>query len=108
MAATSVASAPRPLRATALSSPCQHHHYAPPLHGLRGRPRLAVSASATEDGSSSASSSSRFYFNITGFPFPLGPFLNRRTIRTEVITTGALQETRLTLMIGLLVSETLV
>lgn len=28
--------------------------------------------------------SSRFYFNFTGFPFPLGPFLNRRTIRTEV------------------------
>lgn len=26
----------------------------------------------------------RFYINITGFPFPLGPFLNRRTIRTEV------------------------
>lgn len=26
----------------------------------------------------------RFYFNFTGFPFPLGPFLNRRTIRTEV------------------------
>ncbi len=26
----------------------------------------------------------RFYFNITGFPFPLGPFLERRTIRKEV------------------------
>lgn len=26
----------------------------------------------------------RFYLNFTGFPFPLGPFLNRRTIRTEV------------------------
>lgn len=26
----------------------------------------------------------RFYFNFTGFPFPLGPFLNRSTIRTEV------------------------
>ncbi|CAM0954637.1 unnamed protein product [Alopecurus aequalis] len=89
MAATSVATAPRPLRATprqALGAPCQHHHYAPPLHGLRGRPRLAVLASATEEASSgSASSSSRFYFNITGFPFPLGPFLNRRTIRTEAV-----------------------
>jgi hypothetical protein len=30
------------------------------------------------------SGSGRFYFNFTGFPFPLGPFLNRRTIRTEV------------------------
>nr|GMD51886.1 uncharacterized protein LOC109188975 [Ipomoea batatas] len=27
----------------------------------------------------------RFYLNFTGFPFPLGPFLNRRTIRTEVV-----------------------
>lgn len=26
----------------------------------------------------------RFYFNITGFPFPLGPFFGRRTIRKEV------------------------
>lgn len=26
----------------------------------------------------------RFYFNFTGFPFPLGPFLNRRTNRYEV------------------------
>lgn len=28
--------------------------------------------------------SKQFYINFTGFPFPLGPFLNRRTIRTEV------------------------
>ncbi|KAL0450496.1 UNVERIFIED_CONTAM: hypothetical protein Slati_1606000 [Sesamum latifolium] len=27
----------------------------------------------------------RFYFNFTGFPFPLGPFLNRRTIRYEAV-----------------------
>lgn len=33
---------------------------------------------------SSKGDSSRFYLNFTGFPFPLGPFLNRRTIRTEV------------------------
>ncbi|KAM0884884.1 hypothetical protein ACQ4PT_030700 [Festuca glaucescens] len=90
MAATSVASAPRPLRATprqAVGAPCHHHHHhAPPFHGPRGRPRLAVSASAGDEASSgSASSSSRFYFNITGFPFPLGPFLNRRTIRTEAV-----------------------
>lgn len=26
----------------------------------------------------------RFYFNFTGFPFPLGPFLNRQTLRYEV------------------------
>ncbi|KAK1698190.1 hypothetical protein QYE76_014887 [Lolium multiflorum] len=89
MAATSVASSPRPLRATPrqpVGAPCHHHHHAPPFHGLRARPRLAVFASAAEETSSgSASSSSRFYFNITGFPFPLGPFLNRRTIRTEAV-----------------------
>ncbi|XP_037422054.1 uncharacterized protein LOC119286714 [Triticum dicoccoides] len=88
MAATSVASAPRPLRATPRPhpcAPCRHHHAAPP-HALR-RPRLAVSASSTTDEASSASSSSssRFYFNFTGFPFPLGPFLNRRTTRTEAV-----------------------
>ncbi|KAG6777640.1 hypothetical protein POTOM_017466 [Populus tomentosa] len=27
----------------------------------------------------------RFYLNFTGFPFPLGPFLDRRTIRTEAV-----------------------
>ena len=30
------------------------------------------------------SSPGRFYLNVTGFPFPLGPFLNRATYRTEV------------------------
>ncbi|XP_044962735.1 uncharacterized protein LOC123416474 [Hordeum vulgare subsp. vulgare] len=87
MAATSVASAPRPLRATPRrqpGAPC-HHHHAAPLHALR-RPRLAVSASTTDEASgASSSSSSRFYFNFTGFPFPLGPFLNRRTTRTEAV-----------------------
>ncbi|CAE8723368.1 unnamed protein product, partial [Polarella glacialis] len=32
--------------------------------------------SGTEDG--------RSYFNVTGFPFPLGPLFARRTVRTEV------------------------
>jgi hypothetical protein len=27
---------------------------------------------------------SRFYFNFTGFPFPLGPFFERKTVRNEV------------------------
>ncbi|KAI5019530.1 hypothetical protein ZWY2020_044418 [Hordeum vulgare] len=90
MAATSVASAPRPLRATPRrqpGAPC-HHHHAAPLHALR-RPRLAVSASTTDEASgASSSSSSRFYFNFTGFPFPLGPFLNRRTTRTEAVKSS--------------------
>lgn len=38
-----------------------------------------VVASATTN-----NASGRFYFNFTGFPFPLGPFLNRSTIRNEV------------------------
>ncbi|KAF3789895.1 hypothetical protein EJ110_NYTH17607 [Nymphaea thermarum] len=32
----------------------------------------------------SSNTSSRFYLNFTGFPFPLGPFLNRRTIRRKM------------------------
>lgn len=31
-----------------------------------------------------AGTGSRFYFNITGFPFPIGPFFSRKTVRTEV------------------------
>ena len=33
---------------------------------------------------SKQSNGSRFYFNFTGFPFPLGPFFERRTVRNEV------------------------
>lgn len=51
--------------------------------GLDGR--LAVVASAgTTGGGGGGGGGGRFYLNFTGFPFPLGPFLNRRTIRTEV------------------------
>ncbi|XP_077211460.1 lysine-tRNA ligase [Tasmannia lanceolata] len=35
--------------------------------------------------SNSSTSNGRFYLNFTGFPFPLGPFLNRCTIRTEAV-----------------------
>lgn len=35
--------------------------------------------------------SKQFYINFTGFPFPLGPFLNRRTIRTEVRLLNSLR-----------------
>lgn len=31
----------------------------------------------------------RFYFNITGFPFPLGPLFARQTVRTEVTVPTA-------------------
>ncbi|KAJ8530619.1 hypothetical protein K7X08_023500 [Anisodus acutangulus] len=48
---------------------------------------LVVSATGrnTEQGNESSVSGGRFYLNFTGFPFPLGPFLNRQTIRTEAV-----------------------
>nr|AJW87636.1 VG1a [Brassica oleracea var. italica] len=42
---------------------------------------VMVSAASTVEGDRSK----QFYINFTGFPFPLGPFLNRRTIRTEAV-----------------------
>lgn len=58
--------------------------------GFQPKPRTKLDplgiivASATPSSSSDGNAGERFYFNFTGFPFPLGPFLNRRTIRTEV------------------------
>ncbi|KAL9227007.1 hypothetical protein vseg_002755 [Gypsophila vaccaria] len=43
------------------------------------------SSSSSSSGGGGGGGGGRFYLNITGFPFPLGPFLNRRTIRTEVV-----------------------
>lgn len=53
----------------------------PSRKGWSGREvgRLVVASSST-----GADGGGRFYINVTGFPFPLGPFLNRKTIRTEV------------------------
>ncbi|XP_021770894.1 uncharacterized protein LOC110735066 [Chenopodium quinoa] len=45
---------------------------------------LVVASISTKTGSNT-SNGGRFYLNFTGFPFPLGPFLNRRTIRTETV-----------------------
>ena len=83
MAAAAVASSstPRPLRLAQRGALAPHHVSAPPPRSRR--PRLAVCASAGVE-TETTSGSGRFYFNFTGFPFPLGPFLNRRTIRTEV------------------------
>ncbi|KAL8471671.1 hypothetical protein ACS0TY_029070 [Phlomoides rotata] len=44
----------------------------------RNQSSLVVSAGEAKGGG-------RFYFNFTGFPFPLGPFLNRRTLRYEAV-----------------------
>ncbi|GKF05130.1 homoserine O-acetyltransferase isoform 4, partial [Tanacetum coccineum] len=46
-------------------------------------PSLVVSASSAK--TTTTTSGGTLYVNITGFPFPLGPFLNRSTIRTEVV-----------------------
>ncbi|GKU97310.1 hypothetical protein SLEP1_g10474 [Rubroshorea leprosula] len=44
-----------------------------------------VIASAGATVATSGRGGGRFYLNFTGFPFPLGPFLNRRTTRTEAV-----------------------
>ncbi|XP_055825372.1 uncharacterized protein LOC129893947 isoform X2 [Solanum dulcamara] len=50
---------------------------------------LVVSAATSRNSEQSNDSGGvcggRFYLNFTGFPFPLGPFLNRQTIRTEAV-----------------------
>ncbi|KAL6620522.1 hypothetical protein ACP70R_035661 [Stipagrostis hirtigluma subsp. patula] len=91
MAAAAVASTSRPLRATPRRALPSSSSHAPP-YGITAlpvrsrRPRLAVSASSSSPGAEAeAGGGERFYFNFTGFPFPLGPFLNRRTIRTEAV-----------------------
>ncbi|KAG6471370.1 hypothetical protein ZIOFF_068811 [Zingiber officinale] len=58
-----------------------------PSRGRRKGAIFSVVASAYdgEGGRRSGRGAGRFYFNITGFPFPLGPFINRRTIRTEAV-----------------------
>uniref|UniRef100_A0A803QKU1 T4P13.26 protein n=1 Tax=Cannabis sativa TaxID=3483 RepID=A0A803QKU1_CANSA len=60
---------------------------------LQQRPRnksrdsfgLVVASANSSSNNSSSSNGGRFYFNFTGFPFPLGPFLNRTTSRTEAV-----------------------
>lgn len=55
-----------------------------PLKGLcfQVKPRRSKEVSLVV--AAAASGGGRFYFNFTGFPFPLGPFLNRQTLRYEV------------------------
>ena len=49
-----------------------------------GLPTTSMSAS-TADASADAGSPSRRYINLTGFPFPLGPFFERVTVPTELV-----------------------
>uniref|UniRef100_A0A0E0L4K0 Uncharacterized protein n=1 Tax=Oryza punctata TaxID=4537 RepID=A0A0E0L4K0_ORYPU len=82
-AAAVASTAPQPLRPRA-GTP--RRGIAVPSHRAGApRPRLAVSASSTTETTSERGGAERFYFNFTGFPFPLGPFLNRRTIRSEAV-----------------------
>jgi len=98
MAAAAVASSSTPpLRLAQRGALAPHHVSAPPPCTRSRRPRLAVSASAGVEAETSGSG--RFYFNFTGFPFPLGPFLNRRTIRTEVTFSSARMPPRLLLAV---------
>ena len=53
--------------------------------------RAGEAGSRTEQSKPAASDRGRFYWNITGFPFPLGPLLKRRTIRYEVSSTALVQ-----------------
>ncbi|XP_002990504.2 uncharacterized protein LOC9631551 [Selaginella moellendorffii] len=46
--------------------------------------RTVVTASVAKD-ADAIGKPKRFYWNVTGFPFPLGPFLQRKTVRKEVI-----------------------
>lgn len=54
-----------------------------PKQRRRDLTNLVVVSSVTPS-TTTSNANGRFYFNFTGFPFPLGPFLNRSTIRTEV------------------------
>ncbi|KAL4432811.1 hypothetical protein ABPG77_008137 [Micractinium sp. CCAP 211/92] len=52
--------------------------------GTRRQARLAAAAAAV-DAPAGTRASDQEYLNITGYPFPLGPFLKRPTIRKELI-----------------------
>ncbi|CAN6574690.1 unnamed protein product [Malus baccata var. baccata] len=54
----------------------------------RSKSRKAINlvvAATNSTISGSRGGGDRFYINFTGFPFPLGPFLNRSTTRTETV-----------------------
>ncbi|CAL5185939.1 unnamed protein product [Lathyrus oleraceus] len=56
-----------------------------PRQQRRDSINFVAASSSTAPSATTSNSNGRFYFNITGFPFPLGPFLNRLTIRTEAV-----------------------
>ncbi|GAB2299281.1 hypothetical protein Dimus_033352 [Dionaea muscipula] len=48
-------------------------------------PSASTTVAKASGGGGGSVKGGRFYLNFTGFPFPLGPFLNRVTIRTEAV-----------------------
>ncbi|KAI7741413.1 hypothetical protein M8C21_000873 [Ambrosia artemisiifolia] len=76
---TTIIHLPKPPNSTFLTatSPLQSFSLSKSKHF----PTLVVSASTGK----TTTSSGTLYVNFTGFPFPLGPFLNRRTTRTEAV-----------------------
>lgn len=44
--------------------------------------------SRSEGSAAEGSGKGRWYSLVTGFPFPLGPFFTRQTVRTEVMATS--------------------
>ncbi|KAL1827094.1 hypothetical protein DCAR_0206248 [Daucus carota subsp. sativus] len=65
-----------------LKRSCSINHFLKPT---KNSTRFVVASSGNTETAQLTQARGRFYFNITGFPFPLGPFLNRRTIRTEAV-----------------------
>ncbi len=63
----------------------------------RGR-TVKQTSGETRGQAKSSRKGGRFYWNITGFPFPLGPLLTRRTIRYEVCPSHRLNKASLNLL----------
>lgn len=51
---------------------------------VSGKQQLKTTKGGTTTAVASKSKGSKAYFNFTGFPFPLGPFFERQTLRFEV------------------------
>jgi hypothetical protein len=80
-AAAAAAAAPRPSSSIVAASAAPRQTTAMPRNKRLSTPTKPSPASKSKPTSKSPS---RFYLNVTGFPFPLGPFFNRKTIRTEL------------------------
>ncbi|PIA39569.1 hypothetical protein AQUCO_02600191v1 [Aquilegia coerulea] len=55
------------------------------LKPISKRKEFFVKTIVASTTSNNSTNGSRFYITFTGFPFPLGPFLNRSTTRTEAV-----------------------